>query len=87
MSSLIRSLLILFLLAVCIVLVAVHGFIRALVIGMVLVVVTTVPKTRAWRIGERWLVRLTGSRRRAALAATLMVIVPLAAVNIYSFFH
>ncbi|MBV9281185.1 MAG: hypothetical protein JOZ41_13975 [Chloroflexi bacterium] len=87
MSTLIRSLL-LFALFVCVViLVAAHGFVRAVAVLMALVVVTTLPKTRAWQMGERWLVRITGSRRRAALVALLVVIGALAVINIYNITH
>ena len=84
MYGLIRSLLLFAIVVVVVVLVAVHGFIRGLVVLMVLAVATTVPRTQAWRVGERWLVRVTGSRRRAALVVLLVVIGALAVVNFYN---
>jgi hypothetical protein len=87
MYGLIRSLLLFAIVVVVVVLVAVHGFIRGLVVLVALAVVTTVPRTQAWRVGEQWLVRVTGSRRRAALVVLLVVIGALAVVNFYNIMH
>lgn len=87
MSGLIRSVLLTAIAVACILLVAMHGFIRALVLAMAIAVATGLPKTPVWRAGERSLVRLTGSRRRAAVVAMLMLIGVLAVVNIYNFVH
>ena len=87
MYGLIRSLLLFAIVVVVVVLVAVHGFIRGLVVLVALAVVTTVPRTQAWRVSEQWLVRVTGSRRRAALVVLLVVIGALAVVNFYNITH
>jgi hypothetical protein len=87
MYGLVRSLLLFAIVVVVVVLVAVHGFIRGLVVLLALAVVTTVPRTQAWRVGERWLVRVTGSRRRAALVVLLVVIGALAVVNFFNITH
>jgi len=87
MHGLVRSLLLFAIVVVVVVLVAVHGFIRGLVVLVALAVVTTVPRTQTWRVSERWLVRVTGSRRRAALVVLLVVIGALAVVNFYNIMH
>ena len=87
MPGLIRSLLFFAILVAVVILVAMHGFVRALALAMALALVTTVPKTRGWKMVERWLVRLTGSRRRAAVLALVVVVGVLAAVNVYSYLH
>lgn len=78
---LVRSLLLLAALAIAAVLIAVHG-VRAIGFLVGLALVLTIPKTRIWTVTERWLVRLTGSRRRAAVLAMLLVIGAVAAANI-----
>ncbi len=87
MYGLVRSLLFLAVVVVLVVLVAAHGFVRALALLMVLALLTTAPRTQAWQTGERWLVRITGSRRRAALVVLLVLIGALAAVNVYNITH
>ena len=86
-GGLIRTVLLCAMVAACILLIATHGFVRALILFMALIVVTVLPKTRAWQIGEKWLVRMTGSRRRAALVALLTLIAVLAVINIYNIAH
>jgi phosphatidylglycerophosphate synthase len=87
MSELIRLALLLGVLALFIVLVAAHGVIRAFVIVMAVALILTAPRTQAWQVGERWLVRLTGSRRRAAVLVMVLVIGVMAAVNLYNLTH
>lgn len=67
--------------------VAAHGAVRTLSVLVVVTLLVTVPRTRIWKTGERWLVGLTGSRRRAAVLAMCVVIGVLAAVNIYNLAH
>lgn len=61
---------------------AAHGL-RGLAVVLVVAVLTVVPRTRAWRMGERVLVRLTGSRRRAAALVMAVLVCGLIAVNLY----
>lgn len=86
MSGLIRFALMLAALAIGVALIAEHG-IRAIILLVVVALAATVPRTRAWKAGERRLVRLTGSRRRAAGAILTFVIAAVVAVNIYGFMH
>jgi hypothetical protein len=67
------------------VLIAAHG-VRgiAIVIGVFLLI--TLPQSRAWQRIERPLVRLTGSRRRAAVLVTLVAIGAAAVINFYQYF-
>ncbi len=87
MLALIRLLLPIAALVLFALLVATHGIVRSVFIAVAVTLLITVPRTRAWKTGERWLVRLTGSRRRAAAVAMFMVIGTVAAVNIYHLTH
>lgn len=62
---------------------ATHGF-RGVVALVVLLLVVSVPRTRAWQATEQTLVRVTGSRRRAAVLVMSVIIVAVLAVDIYS---
>jgi hypothetical protein len=81
---LLRFILLLTALSVAAVLIAVHG-VRAIAAIVVLLLAVSVPKTRVWRAVERRLVRIAGSRRRAAVLVALLVIGIAVAVNVYEF--
>lgn len=87
MASLIRLLLLLGALLVFTALIAVHGFVRAVVLLVAVVLATSVPRTRAWKGSEYALVQLTGSRRRAAVLVMVLVIGTLTIVNLYQLAH
>ena len=87
MSGLLRLALLLAALALFAWLVAAHGVIRTFTIVIAVALVLSVPRTRAWQLGERWLVRLTGSRRRAAVLVMVLIIGTLAVVNLYNLTH
>jgi hypothetical protein len=70
-------------LAIGVALVATHGL-RGLAVVAVLLLLVSAPRTRAWIIAEGFLVRLTGSRRRAAVLVMSTVIVILLAFEVYS---
>ena len=82
----IRFLLLIGVLVVAAIAIAIHG-VRAIALLVVLVLLTTLPRTRVWRIGENALVRLTGSRRRAYVLATFVLIAVLIGVNVYQYVH
>lgn len=82
MHAFIRFGLLLAALLVCIAIIAAHG-VRGVVIVIVIMLIATVPQTRLWKVGERYLVRLTGSRRRAAVAIFALIIAIMVAINIY----
>jgi hypothetical protein len=82
----IRFLLLLAALGLGVSLVAAHG-VRGLLIAVVLLVAVSAPRTRTWRTVEYYLVRLTGSRRRAAVLALSVVLVLMVSVDIYEFVH
>ena len=67
-------------------LVVAHG-IRGVAVLVVLLLVVSAPRTRAWTVAERALVRLTGSRKRAAILVMSTVIVVILAVDVYSLVH
>jgi uncharacterized membrane protein len=85
-APLIRFFLLLAALIVGVGLVAVHGL-RGLVVVAILLLVASAPRTRAWNVAERFLVRLTGSRRRAAVLVMSTVIIILLAFEVYSLLH
>jgi hypothetical protein len=86
MPTLIRFGLLIMVLLVSTVIIATHG-VRGVAFVVVLMAVLTVPQTRAWAIGERWMVRLTGSRRRAAALILAIIVGALIAINIYELVH
>ncbi len=67
-------------------LVATHG-IRGVAILVVLLLLLSAPRTRAYSIAEQALVRLTGSRKRAAILVMVVVIVVVLAVDAYTLLH
>ena len=84
MSRFLRTVLLTVAVLALIALVAVHGFVRAVVLLVVVALATALPRTRAWAVGERMMVRLTGSRQRAAAVTLIVVISSLAVYNIYA---
>lgn len=85
-AALIRFLLLLGALIIGVALVAAHG-IRGVAVLAVLLLVVSARRTRGWIVAESALVRLTGSRRRAAILVMATVIVALVAVDAYSLLH
>jgi hypothetical protein len=73
-------------LALAALLIAAHG-IRAILAIVLVVVLWTVMRSRAWTAGERYLAGLTGSRRRAYAMAGVVGIAAFAAVNLYQLVH
>ena len=67
-------------------LIAAHGL-RGIAVLVVLMLAVSVPRTRAWYIAEGALVRLTGSRKRAAILVLSTIIVAFLAIDAYSLFH
>lgn len=67
-------------------LVVAHGA-RGVAALAVLILVVSVPRTRAWSMAEGALVRLTGSRKRAAILVLSTIIVAVLAVDAYSLLH
>lgn len=67
-------------------LVAAHGL-RGLVVLAVVLVLASAPRTRVWQAAERALVRLTGSRKRAAILVLSLTILVLLAIDLYSLAH
>ena len=67
-------------------LVVAHG-IRGVAALVVLLLLVSAPRTRTWNITERALVRLTGSKKRAAILVMSVVIVAVLAVDVYSLAH
>ncbi|HLJ66920.1 MAG TPA: hypothetical protein VKX16_06135 [Chloroflexota bacterium] len=67
-------------------LIASHG-VRGIAIVVAGLLLWTITRSRAWRAGEGWLIRLTGSRQRA-LAVLLGTIVALTvAVDVVDYLH
>jgi hypothetical protein len=66
--------------------IAVHG-IRGLAIVVFLALLATLPRSRLYQIAEYWLVRITGSRRRAAVVFMSVLIAALVAFNVYTLTH
>jgi hypothetical protein len=67
-------------------LIVAHGL-RGLVALVVMVLLVTAPQTRAWQVVERFLVRITGSRRRAAVLVLGTIIVIALGFEIYALVH
>ena len=84
MTSLVRLGLMALALVVCVAIVAAHGL-RGIVLVVAIMMVATLPGTRAWKVSERALVRLTGSRRRAAVLVMVVVICVTIAVDVYAY--
>jgi hypothetical protein len=86
MPALIRSALLLLLFIVVLILGISHG-VRGLAFAAAIFLIWAVRDTRAFRSGEAFLIRITGSRSRAWIAAFSVVIVALIAVDIYQTLH
>lgn len=80
-TALLRSTLVLALMIVALILGAAHGA-RGLAVAGAAILAWAAKDSAAWRRGEAVLVRLTGSRRRAAIAVLGTVIVVLITVNV-----
>lgn len=63
-----------------------HG-VRGIAAVVILTLVLAVPRTRAWRYASGVLVRLTGSRRRAAVLVAVVLIGVAIAVNLLPLIH
>ena len=59
-----------------------HGT-RGLVVAGVIIAVWTAKDSRAWKATEAFLVRLTGSKRRAAVAVMAVVIIVVLGFDVY----
>lgn len=68
------------------VVIAAHG-IRGLAIVVLLALLASLPRSRPYQIAEYWLVRITGSRRRAAVVFMSFLIAVLVAFNVYTLTH
>jgi hypothetical protein len=84
-QSLLRLALLLAVLLISGILIATHG-VRGIAIVVGVYLLLTLPRSRAWQAVERPLVRLTGSRRRAAVLVTLVVLGAAAVINFYQYF-
>lgn len=80
-QRLIRGLLLVGVLVLCTALIAAHGL-RGIAVVVGVAVLASAVQTRAFRTTERALVRLTGSRQRAAMAVMGLVIVVVVAVTV-----
>ena len=86
MAALIRSVLLLLTLLLILLLGVTHGL-RGLVVAGAAIVAWSARETRAWRVAEAFLVRLTGSRRRAGVTVLSVIIVVMVAFNVYQATH
>jgi len=82
MHALVRPLLALGILLIGLLLVVSHGT-RGFLVLIGAGLAATLPGTSGWQRCERWLIRLTGSRRRAAALIMLMLIGAVTAINVY----
>jgi hypothetical protein len=86
MQALIRFVLLIVAVVISVAIVAAHG-VRGIALLVGLALVATLPRTRGWKMGERWLVRITGSRRRAIVVVMMVAIGAVIAVNVYQYVH
>ncbi len=86
MNGLVRFAMLIVVLIVCATVIATHGF-RGVAVLMVVGLAALAPRTRVWRTVEPPLVRLTGTRQRAAALVMVIVIACLAAFNVYEYVH
>lgn len=63
-----------------------HG-VRGILVVIAVALVVSVPRTRGWKWGEAALVRITGSRRRAAFLAMVLVIGAMTLLAVLQFVH
>lgn len=66
--------------------IAAHG-IRGVAIVVFLILLASLPRSRPYQFAEYWLVRITGSRRRAFIVFMSFLIVVLVAFNVYELTH
>ena len=78
----IRSAVVAILLAGVLIIGIVHGT-RGLVVAGVIIALWTAKDSRAWKATEAFLVRLTGSKRRAAVAVMAVVIIVVLGFDVY----
>lgn len=69
-----------------VVVIAVHG-VRGVAIVVFLIMLASLPRSRPYQVAEYWLVRITGSRRRAFVVFMSFLIVVLVAFNVYELTH
>ena len=86
MAALIRSALLLLAFVIILILGVVHGL-RGLVVAGAIILAWAAKDTRAWKSTETFLVRLTGSRRRAGVTVLSVIIVVMVAFNVYQATH
>jgi hypothetical protein len=82
MAALFRLVVLCLILIVSVFLVAAHGL-RGFFIVMALILAWALPQTRIWQRIDRVLVRVTGSRRRAAALIMGVTIGTVLVVNLY----
>jgi hypothetical protein len=80
-QRLIRGSLLFGVLVLCTILIAAHGL-RGIAIVVAVAVLASAVRTQAFRATEQALVRLTGSRQRAAMLVMGLVIVVIVAVSV-----
>jgi hypothetical protein len=85
-TALIRSALLLFALIVILILGVAHGL-RGLVVAGAIILAWAAKETRVWKSGEAFLVRVTGSRRRAGVTVLGVIIAAMVAFNVYQATH
>jgi nicotinamide riboside transporter PnuC len=78
----IRSVLVAILLVAVLIIGIAHGT-RGLVVAGVIILAWSAKDSRAWKAAEAFLVRLTGSRRRAAVLVMAVVIVVVLVFDVY----
>jgi hypothetical protein len=84
-STLLRFGLLVAALAIAVALIAAHG-VRGLAIVVAIGLIVTLPQTKAWQRVEGVLVRITGSRKRAAGLALFVVIAVAGGIQVYGLF-
>lgn len=80
-QRLIRGLLLVGVLVLCTVLIAAHG-IRGIAIVVTIAILASTVQTPAFRAAERALIRLTGSRQRAAMLVMGLAVAVIVAVSV-----
>jgi hypothetical protein len=86
MALAIRSALVLLLFVVVLFVGIAHGL-RGLAFAGVVILLWAVKDTRAFRRSEEFMIRVTGSRSRAWIAALSVIIAAVIAVNVYQSLH
>jgi hypothetical protein len=86
MAPVIRSALLLGMLILILILGLAHGL-RGFVVAGAIILAWAAKDTRVWKRSEAFLVRVTGSRRRAGITVLSAVIVVMVAFNLYEATH